>query len=110
MNGLWPEDGLGDGSMGELFDEALNPKERVWALIVPATIEDQGPEAVEAWVKENHPGYPVFILPERRSIEDWFRKVREWQSLSPEARLRHQETWMRAFHRESRPHLCRRSG
>ena len=95
MSDVWPEDGLSAASMGDLFDKALHPKERVTVLMIPARIEDQGPEAVAAWVKENHPGHPVAVLPEKRSIEEWLRKVREWEGLSAKERKRRHEIWLR---------------
>ena len=74
MTGTWPEDNFGEASFGELFDEALRPKVRSYVLQIPTKVYDQGREAVEAWVKANHPGYPVVIAPEPLPLEEWTRR------------------------------------
>ena len=48
-------------------------------------VYDQGREAVEAWVKANHPGYPVVIAPEPLSLDAWIRRWSRPQSDGPEA-------------------------
>jgi hypothetical protein len=43
-------------------------------LQIPTKVYDQGREAVDAWVKANHPGYPVMVAPEPLPLEEWVRK------------------------------------
>ena len=85
MSATWPEDNFGEASFGDLFDEALRPKVRSYVLQIPTKVYDQGPEAVEAWVKANHPGYPVVIAPEPLSLDAWIRRWSRPQSDGPKA-------------------------
>ena len=85
MSATWPEDNFGEASFGDLFDEALRPKVRSYVLQIPTKVYDQGPEAVEAWVKANHPGYPVVIAPEPVSLEEWIRRCSRTHSKGPKA-------------------------
>jgi len=71
MSATWPERSFGEASFGELFDEALRPRVRSYVLLIPAEVDDQGPEAVKAWVKAHHPGYPVVVVLEPLSLDGW---------------------------------------
>ena len=85
MSATWPEDDFGEASFGELFDEALRPKVRSYVLQIPTKVYDQGREAVEAWVKANHPGYPVVIAPEPLYLAEWIRRPPHPPSDGPNA-------------------------
>jgi len=85
MSATWPEDNFGEASFGDLFDEALRPKVRSYVLQIPTQVYDQGREAVEAWVKANHPGYPVVIAPEPVSLDAWIERCSRSHSKRPKA-------------------------
>jgi hypothetical protein len=97
MRATWPEDALDVASLGDVFDEALRPAVRPFVLVIPAAVEDAGQDAVAAWLAEHHPGYPVIVGPEKRSLKDWVRKGQEWEQLSPEERAQKQRDWLAAF-------------
>lgn len=95
MSAVWPDDSLGP-ALGDLFDEALQPRSRRFALYVPAEVEARGPEAVAEWVQAEHPGQAVAVVPQKQQLDAWRRRVDDAQHLSPAERARFQQAWLTA--------------